>query len=486
MKFYDREKEMEKMQMLANSAEKKGKTVVLYGRRRIGKTTLVKNAFMDKNNFLYFFVARKEGKLILRDFSGILSEFLSNRGTVSGEFTTWESFFRAIFHYSQKENMVVVFDEFQNFLYADRSVFSTVQKLWDEMGRESRIMMVFTGSYVGMIKRVFRDEKEPLYGRTDHFMNLGPFDFPTVSKVLSDMGINGVEEQIRFYSVMGGVPRYLELLEDIPHRNFSEFISSFVKEEEFLRDEGERILSQEFGREYLRYFAVLEAISLGKATLTEISDWTGDSRTSVSRYIYDLNREYEIIRRLVPVTEDPRRSKKGRYFIKDNFYRFWFRYVYRNGSYFEIGNQEHVVQEILSESNAFVGPIYEDIWRNALFDMSRNGLLPFKMELIGPWWKRSYEIDIVGINEKTKDILFAEVKWSNKPVKKKVFEDLRKKAMNIRWNRNKRKEHYAIISKTGVERGLKEMEDAGELIHFSVMDLEKWIKSVTDSVPPNP
>ncbi len=477
MKFYDREKELEKLHMLASSLEKRGKTVVLYGRRRIGKTTLVKKAFMEHDNFLYFFVARKEGKLLLRDFSEILSEFLSKKGVVSGEFTRWESFFRAIFSYSRKEDTIVVFDEFQNFLYADRSVFSTIQNLWDEMGKESRILMVFTGSYVGMIKRIFRDEKEPLYGRTEHFMNLGAFDFTTVSRALSDMGINNIEEQIRLYSVMGGVPRYLELLEDTPHRDFRDFVNNFVKEDEFLRDEGERILSQEFGREYLRYFAVIEAISLGKATLTEISDWTGESRTSVSRYIHDLHREYEIIKRVVPITEDPRRSKKGRYFIKDNFYRFWFRYVYRNSSYFEIGNHEHVIREILDENNAFVGPIYEEIWRNALFDMSKKGLLPFRIELIGPWWERTSEIDIVAINENSKDILFAEVKWNNKPVKKKVLEELRKKAEKVSWHRKDRKEYYVIISKTEVERELKDTEDEKKVMIFSLKDLEDWINT---------
>ncbi len=477
MKFYDRTEELEKMRAFAVPQKKRGRIVVLYGRRRIGKTTLIKKAFADRNNFLYFFVARKEGKILLRDFSEILSKFLSEKGVISGEFTSWESFFGAIFSYARKQEMVVVFDEFQNFLHVDRSLFSTIQNLWDQSGKESGILMLFTGSYVGMIKKIFREEKEPLYGRTDHFLNLGPFDFPTVCGVLSDMGIGDIEERIRFYSVIGGVPRYLELLEDMPHRNFAEFMEHFVREDEFLIDEGERILSQEFGREYLRYFAVLEAISLGKATLTEISDWTGESRTSVSRYIHDLSKEYEIIKRVVPVTEDRRRSKRGRYFIGDNFYRFWFRYVYRNTSYFEIGNHDHVVREILEENNAFVGPLYENIWKKALPEMSGEGKLPFRIGLIGPWWERSSEIDIVALNEKSRDILFAEVKWSNRPVKKRVLTELEKKAENVRWHRDNRKEHYAIISKRGIDRELKNLEEAGEIIHFSLKDLEEWVES---------
>jgi len=181
----------------------------------------------------------------------------------------------------------------------------------------------------------------------------------------------------------------------------------------------------------------------------------------------------EIIKRIVPVTEDARRSKRGRYFIHDNFYRFWFRYVYRNMSYFEIGNYEHIVDEILRENSAFTGLVYENIWRKTLMGMSRVGKLPFSIELIGPWWERSKEIDIIGLNERTKDILFAEVKWTDNPVKKDVLLSLEKKAENVRWHREGRKEHYMIISKAGIDKGLEEIIDGERYLHLSIAELEK-------------
>lgn len=470
MKFYGRDEELKRLGKYWHDLESSGKLVVLYGRRRIGKTTLVKKAFEGMDEFFYFFVARKDGGLLLREFSETLSAFMSSKGQVTGEFTSWDSFFRALFSQAQRQRLVVVFDEFQNFHYVDPSVFSVLQNIWDDV-KERKLLLVCLGSYTGLMKKLFREEKEPMYGRVDRFINLKPFQFRTVSEVLSDMGVRDMTDHIRFFSTLGGVPRYLEMVEDHPHATYKDFITSFIGEGEFVKEEGTRILAQEFARGYRSYFSALEAISMGKATLKEIADWVQEPPTNVSRYLRDLTKGYEIVQRTIPITDDPRKSKKGRYFIKDNFYRFWFRYVHRHLSHLEIGNYRHVIDEILRESDSFAGRVYEKVWMEKLLEMSADSRLPFTIELIGPWWDRAEEIDLVALESRSHQIMFCEVKWTGKMLGPEVVQRLKEKAEKVRWHDRKRKEHYVIISRKGFTPACSRVMEVEGVLGLTLKDL---------------
>jgi len=462
MKFYDREGEIKKLRTLTSLD--KSIMIVIYGRRRVGKTRLVQHVF-GKDSF-YLFVAEKEERLILDDFRTILME----RCDYVPNFTDFDDFFGFLFTLSDKE--IFIFDEFQNFKKINTSVFSIIQKYWDKYKDERKYSFLFLGSYTGLMKHIFKDYKTPLFGRSDALFNLKPLQYDVCKDILVDLEISTFVE---IYSIFGGVPKYYELLENVNDRTLLNIISEqFLDIGAPLLDEGTNILISEFGTQYRIYFSIIEVIASGASTLNDIANRTGIKNTSLGPYMSDLINEYEILVRKVPVNEKASKSKKGRYFIKDNFFKFWFRFIHKNRGFIESGRPEYVLSKIESELDQYIGPVFENICIEFLHRSNDEKELPFVFQNIGSWWNRKGdEIDIVALNDDTKDILIGECKWNNRKMDVNILTKLKDKKSLIKWNLNSRTEYYCLFSKSGFSKCLHDAAEDENILLFTLDDLSK-------------
>ncbi len=458
MKFYNREKEIEAVKNLSKLAEKRAHMLVVMGRRRVGKTRLIKDAAGGN----YFFVDKKSSGLLLKEFSEFLGTSL---GIFVPEFVNWDDFVRYIFEYSKEKHIVVVFDEFQNFKYVDPSVFSIFQKHWDAYSASSKILLVFIGSYVGLMKKIFTEEKEPLYGRITVRIDLKPLKYKFTRQICLDLCITEEEVMAKLYVTFGGIPRYYQLIEEYGLSEYDDIIKTLVfADNAVLRDEARQILVGELGRNYTTYFSILEAISFGKCTLKEISDFTGVEMKSLGKYLSELIRDFDLVERRMPVIGG---EKMGRYVLKDNMIKFWFRFVYPNMSFLEMGRNELVMKRVKEELPNYLGKAVEDIVRDMLAQK-----LPFEPTSIGSWWnRRGDEIDFVALNEMTGEILFGEIKWTGRRAGKEVIEELLEKKELVEWRKGSRREYFMLFSKKGFTKGAEEEMRKKGVVGFELGDL---------------
>jgi hypothetical protein len=467
IKFYDREKELDFLEDVYKKIKTKSIMLVLYGRRRVGKTELIKK-FSEGKKFLYIFIEPKPERELLNELEERSKDVLG----VKPKFEDWDEFFTFIFR--ELEDGVLVFDEFQNLLKVNPLIFSKIQKLWDEHQSSSRVLFIVVGSYVGLMKKIFTDRKEPLFGRADFLFNLKPFTFFQTCKFLG----RPIEECIQLYAIFGGIPKYLLysfLYKEKPLRLAENL---FVEEPAPLRDEGKHILVMEFGSEHKGYFSILEAIAAGKATQKEIVDRTGLNKDTVGKYLYELINIYGIIKRDYPLLKK-KSPRFSRYFLMDNFYRFWFRFIYKNLSILE-SDPDGLIEIMREQMPTYIGVAYEDVARELLVEHSRSEKLPFKFSEIGKWWHREEEIDLVALNEKNKEIAFFEVKWRSLQKRdiERVLENLKMKASLVKWRNTTRKEHYGIVAKKINAKYKQRLREQG-ILAYDLTDIEDVLKKQT-------
>jgi len=458
IKFYDREKELELLEKVERPF-----FAIIYGRRRIGKTTLALRFVQDKD-FVYFFVnPRKPENLLLREFTDILKEKLGLPEYVRP--VNWEEFFELLF---KNYRGYVIFDEFQWFLEINKEVPFILQKYWD---MHKSCSIILTGSVIGMIKKLFIEEGSPLFKRADVIINLGEFNARTVFEILDNLGIETLEERFRFYLLFGGVPYYYHLLRKYRIKDTEEAIKTLVLEENApLRNEVEEIMIEAFKREYRTYLAILYAIAEGKTKLEGIAGYAGIKTTSLMPYLYDLMN-------LLGIIEKQRvgLSKKHIYLIKDKFHNFWLRYVYK---YSGMMDKEELFRKIKNDINNFFGWSFETMIRENIkkfFPSIREGVKYYGSYRIKNE-KKVFDIDILACNPETREIIFCECKWQDKVNVKKICKELAEKAQYVQWHNDERKESFAIFAKS-FSRKISEYE--GRRVYcFDLNDLEKILRKV--------
>jgi hypothetical protein len=421
--------------------------LAIWGRRRIGKTSLAIRSYSDH---LYFFVGRKSPDLLLEEFT----EVVKNRIEYIPTFKNWDEFFRYLF---LRFDGTVIIDEFQNFNYSDPSVFTTLQKIIDD-SRSYKLVIV--GSYVGLMKRIFMDSKEPLFGRTTGNMGIGPLRFTTICEMLDEVGIKKIKDKIILFSIFGGVPYYYVLMEKWKVENVEDCIRKLVFSQLApLRSEIRNILIEEFGRNYNTYFSIIQSIANGDKKISTISNKTGILVQSLGKYLQELRDVYDIIERLEPIDG----GKRGVYRIKDPFTRFWFRYVESHQSEIESGRVDLPLSRAMDELSLTCSHEFESV----IMD-----LIGGEYSKRGTWWNRiGEEIDVIGINEVEKEVLFCEVKWTNKEVGPKELELLKKRSCKVKIDESFRK-RYLLVSRSG----FKNLEENDELILWDLKRIEDLLK----------
>lgn len=387
MRFYGRERELQLMEHLYARAPS---FLVVTGRRRIGKTELIKEFCRGKPALYLYVDANKSITALMEEFGRLAAEALNLPGYIRTD--TPETFLEFLFSYDQP--LIVVFDEFQRFLKIHPSFISQMQRFWDLAGRDSHLFIIISGSSVGMIREIFLLGDAPLFRRADNILTLRPFSPRECFVILGDLGVQDPVEQLNLYLLFGGTIYYYTFLEKYGCTNLESALDQLILSDLApLGREISDVVVEEFGREYATYYEILGAIALGKRTLKEIADLVSLPSTSLPPYMRDLVDLLGIIEYRVPVTERGKRSKMGRYIFVDNFLRFYARFIYRNMSLYESGRFALLKGRILGEWKGFSGWAFEEMARTLL---ARN--LAEGYEEIGTWWnRRGDEIDLLAL-----------------------------------------------------------------------------------------
>ncbi len=442
--FYNRESELEylleryKTLKRANS----GELIVLYGRRRVGKTTLAQE-FLKRVGGAYLYVDLAEERDIFQGFSRAIREQLGDLV----DFQEPERFFDYCRGRAKRGPLVVVLDEFQRFSATATRVITRFQHEWDQTLKDLPIMAVLMGSSIGMMQQVALSATAPLFGRATGIQKLAPFNFRGLRQMFPELA---EADKIRLYAVFGGTPYYLNLAKRSQKKDLFGLINDLVLAPGApLREEPRLLLLMEL-KEISRYNSILHAIASGKATIKEIGEQAGIEPNKVSYYLRALSDLLDLVTPEAPVLG---KKKMGRYRISDPFFRFWYRFVYPNFGALEVGNQATVLEFIKQNLEGFVGWAFEDVARELLVAYNGRELMdmPLNFTQIGRWWNRAAEeLDIVAVNEREKTIWLGEVKWTNHPVGKDVIEDLLRRKELIEWRKGRRKEYLLVVSRSGL------------------------------------
>ncbi len=449
-RFINREKELE---FLDKEYNKPGSSfIIIYGRRRIGKTALIKK-FIENKPALYFLATEEMERENIKNLKHLIANFTNNPLLKRGTSFTWDDLFIAFKDYNKETKKIIVIDEFQYLVKINKAFSSIFQRIWDNHLKDENIMVILCGSLISMMESQTLTYSSPLYGRRTGQIKMKQISFSRYGEFFEDKTTN---ELIEFYAVTGGVPKYIEIFKsekDI----YTAIEKNVLNKQSFLFEEPVFLLERELN-DIGSYFSVIKTIAMGNHKLGKMASYLGISQSNLTKYIKTLI-DMDIIERQLPVTEkNPEKSKKGLYFIKDNFIEFWFKFVYPYKNYLEMENTDYVLNKIKNNFiDNHVSFVYEKVCLEKIWQMNESNMFGFKILKLGKWWNRKDEIDIVGYNDETKDIIFGECKYLDIEVDVDVFFDLIDKARKVQWSKNNRKEHFIIFSKSGFTNQLIEL-----------------------------
>ena len=418
MKFFDRKEEIATLRKIRENAEQNAQFTVLTGRRRIGKTSLVLQAYEDRP-FLYFFVGRKAESLLCDEFRNEVESKLGVRlgGTPSG----FSELFDYLMQLSKQQSFTLFIDEFQNFERVNSAIFSDMQKIWDINHSESRINLVVCGSVYSMMTRIFRDHKEPLYNRQNRFMTIRAFQPSVLKEIMAEYHPgHSNEDLLAMYAFTGGVAKYVQLLVDDNALTLDAMIDCIISSDSTFINEGRSILVEEFGKDYDTYFSILSAIAGGKTRRSEIESII---EKPIGGYLTRLEDDYGIIVKEIPVGAKVL-SKNVVCVIRDNFFTFWFRFIFKYLHILEIGGYEQLRTLIRRDYATFSGLTLERYFREKAKESK-------KYTLIGRWWDRKgeNEIDMIAANELDCKVEIYEIKRNRKNIDYSALETKSKKML---------------------------------------------------------
>jgi len=455
IKFIGRDKELKEIKNIIGNF-----FLVVKGRRRIGKTLLLRKAFPDA---VYIFIWPD------KSLDWICQEICRENNLP--EFKN----IKDIINYMLDQNKIIILDEFQNFLNIDKSVYGELQKLIDDRKLNNKFLKIaVAGSSYSLMNRVFNDSASPLYGRRTNEIILENLPLSNLYKELN----LSIEEFITLWSVFEGVPYYYELI-DRKSSSIDNIKRLVISKSSQLKEEGKVVLSVEFGRDSKTYNTIISAISEGKTKLNEIASLFGNKKNEVVKYLDTLRKDFNLVRKTTPITENPDKSREGRYEIIDNFLSFWFLTTDRQRSLIEQGRFKEIEKYFEDNFNAYLGKKFEKLVITLIKD---NILLKDKnFDKIGRQWgkvegedgKNIYEIDILGLNEKTKEAVFGECKWKDKVNSLEVLKELDKKTSHVNWNKENRKETLVIFARS-FSKKVSEFNNKPALC-FDLKDIKKKI-----------
>jgi len=399
MNFYNRENELAILSRILEQSRNSSCFTVMVGRRRVGKTSLLLES-VSGVRFLYLFVSRKSEPLLCAQFQKDASEAIGIQ--IFGAITRFKDLFEQLMIFATKEHFTLVMDEFQEFENVNSSIFGDIQNLWDQYKDRARINLIVCGSIYSMMMKIFENRKEPLFGRLTSKMTLKPFTVVVMKEILSDYNPGYTSEDLLcFYMLTGGIPKYISLLMESGATSYSKMLERITSPDSPFISEGTDMLISEFGKDYGIYFSILQLIAFGKTRQSEIDSIIGKN---TGAYLVNLEKEYSLIERNKPLFSRPE-SRKARWSLRDNYLRFWFRFIYPNQSMIEMGKYELLREYIVRNYEQYSGVVLERYFREKISESER-------VTQIGSYWDRKglNEIDLIAINDLDKKAIVVEIK----------------------------------------------------------------------------
>ncbi len=449
MEFKDRNREVQDLSRKISSKQKQ--VIIIYGRRRIGKTALALHIAKDEK-YIYYLARETQN----------LDKFYNMCAKKVPEILDLKKDYQILFKYLRNKVNVIIIDEFQNLILEDKEILSIFQYIIDILLPDSSLKLILLGSSISLMTKNVLDHSSPLYARNDVSLKLTPIKFYDLKAFFPNKSL---EEIIEIYGFADGIPYYLNMIKG----NFWEWLSTeFKSTTSFLKDEIDFIIRYEF-KNARRYKQILEAIAFGKTTPNAIANYINLNTTQISKYLSQLI-EIEFIHREIPIT-DKIPSRNGRYFLRDNFLSFWFRLIYNNLSSLEEGILS--IDEIKLNYSNYLGHIFENVAKQFLIKIDA-----FKFSKIGRWWWKDHEIDLVAFSPTSKNAYLIECKWKEKVNAKQIVMLLANKSQLIRYSgKYKQKDHtYIVFAKTFSQKIIE--FNGREVYCFDLKDMEEklWEK----------
>ena len=438
MNFYDRENEQAELLRIRQIAqERMSQMTLVTGRRRIGKTTLIRHTLEQFGDMYYLFIARKSESELVTTLVDNLRE--QTDMYIPEGMKSFVALMRYLFEQGKKQSFTLVLDEFQEFQNINPSVFSDLQNLWDSYHEKTHINLVISGSAYRMMHKIFMDKDEPLFNRADHIIRLHPFRTSVIKHILTDYNPNYTNDDLlALYTITGGVPKYMAWLLDNGCTTKQKMYAYFFSENSHFLEEGRTLLVSEFGKNYGTYFSILQEIASGYRTQPLIEERLGG--TSTGGYLKALEETYSVIKKERPILAKPE-SKTVQFALTDNFLRFWFRYVEKNHSMIEIQNFEGLKRLALNDYETYSGLVLERYFRQ---QMAETG----QWRDINGWWRNKSifykahnidaEVDIIALPIEGTKALVAEVKRKKEQFKHDLF------TLKVEYLHQTELQHYDI------------------------------------------
>ncbi len=466
LKFINREEELSFL--AAQYLSKSPSLIVIYGRRRVGKTALI-NKFIETKPSFYFLCKRQNLSLELERFSAKYSEAFNVH--LKSPRTFEELFIEILKKVDTKKKFIIAIDEFTYWIEEDKEILSTFQVIFDELLSKQNVMLILSGSTVSLMETEVLGYRSPLYGRRTGQWNVAPLSFFTLKEFFPGYL---PEDLIKIYACTNGIPLYIQQFDS--NKSFEENVNStFYSKGNILYEEGEFLLMEEL-RQKEKYFNIIFAVSQGSTKLSEIASKSKIDVTNILKYLTVLMR-LGIIKKIKPVTVRKEKTKQALFKVSDKFFKFWTMFVYPYKAEIERGMLNF--HNFKNEFNLHLGSVFEEVCEEFLAEQNKKGLLPFNFTQIGKEWgkiplkkkgENTYEIDIIALNDERREILFGECKWQENVDAKKILAELKEKSEHVQWNQGKRKEHYAVFAKS-----YKEKIKAPDLILFDLKDFQRLI-----------
>lgn len=417
MRFYNRENELASLRQIDRATEKNSAITVIVGRRRTGKTTLIGKAFEDKA-YLYFFVGNSTEQILCEEWQRQTEETLGVQ--IHGQVARVKDLLEIIFRTAQERQVTLVIDEFQRLELINESIISDIQDVWDRYHTTARVHFIACGSIWSMMKKIFENEHEPLFRRYTHKMVVRPFKPGVLKTILADYNPNYTNEDLlALYTITGGVAKYVSLFMDMGAVTKEKMFDAVCSPTSLFFSEGTELLIGEFGRRYSVYFSIMQLIAGGMTAQSEID---GVLQKKTGRYMETLSNDYSLISKNRPMFSKP--NVQGiKWYIDDNFLRFWFRFIENNRTMIELEKYDLLREYLDKHYNQFSGFALEKYFRELMGEQPRT-------TQVGNWWdgKGENEIDLIAMEELDKRAIIAEVKRNSRKYSESV---LREKAKHI-------------------------------------------------------
>ena len=450
-RFIDRTEELKTLE----NEYKRSETsfVIIYGRRRVGKTALI-SEFLSRHECcrLYYLATQEPEGQNRRAFRDQVAEMTGNDLLKTAD-ADWLTIFKYLAEYPSDKRKIIVLDEFQYLSGTAPAFPSVMQKIWDTVLKNANVMLILCGSLVTLMKQQTMDYSSPLYGRRTAQICLKQIPFAYYRDFYAG---KSEEELIMYYAVTGGVPKYIETFRDA--KSVEEGMErDILNPQSYLYEEPYFLLQNELS-EIGSYFSLIRAIAMGNRKLSDIAAYLGVKQTNLPKYLKTLT-DLDLVEREVPVTENnPEKSKKGLYRITDNYIAFWFRFVYPYRAFLERGETQYVMGQIRKTFlQNYVSFIYEDICREKMWEYAAKGLIGFRFDRLGRYWGPVCgEVDVLGLDIPGGNIVLGECKYTESEKGLSVLHDLKEKAAALEKTTGCRCRSYVIFSTAGFTRGLLE------------------------------